>query len=70
MSANLIKAVEDLPAVLRMKDVQDFLGLSKPKTYELAHTKGFPVVRIGRVLRVPKDFFLHWLEQQSRDQNV
>ncbi len=43
-----IKAVKELPEVLTMAQVQQFLGLSKPKAYELAHTEGFPVVRFGR----------------------
>ena len=53
-----------LPPVLTMRDVQDYLGISRPKTYELAHTRGFPVVRIGRAMRVPRDAFLRWLNQQ------
>ena len=68
MSATLLKDVQDLPAVLRIKDVQDFLGLSRPKTYELAHTKGFPVVKFGRALRVPKIAFLRWLEDKAGGQ--
>ena len=39
-------------------------GISKPKTYELAHTRGFPVVKFGKALRVPRDAFLHWLANQ------
>ena len=65
MSAVAVKDVQSLPAVLTMKDVQDMLGLSRPKTYELAHTQGFPVVRFGRAIRVPRDKFLTWLDQQA-----
>jgi excisionase family DNA binding protein len=68
MSTTTLKDAENLPAVLRMRDVQDFLGLSRPKTYELAHTQGFPVVRFGRVFRVPKSAFLRWLDNQAGGQ--
>jgi excisionase family DNA binding protein len=68
MPAVILKDIEDLPAILRMKDVQNFLGLSRPKTYELAHTKGFPVVKFGRAIRVPKSAFLRWLDSQARRQ--
>ena len=56
---------EELPLVLTMKHVQEITGLSKPKVYELAHTRGFPVVRFGRALRVPREAFLRWLDQQT-----
>jgi excisionase family DNA binding protein len=48
--------------VLKASDIQQLLDLSRGKTYELLHQKGFPVMRIGRCLRVPRDAFLRWLE--------
>ena len=65
MPADTMTDVQMLPPVLRMRDVQDYLGISRPKTYELAHTRGFPVVRFGRVIRVPREAFLRWLDQQA-----
>jgi excisionase family DNA binding protein len=56
---------EELPLVLTMRHIQEITGLSKPKTYELAHTRGFPVVRFGRALRVPREAFLRWLNEQA-----
>jgi len=56
---------EELPLVLTMKHLQAITGLSKPKVYELAHTHGFPVVRFGRAIRVPREAFLRWLEAQA-----
>jgi excisionase family DNA binding protein len=53
---------QELPLVLRASDIQRLLGLSRVKTYELLHQKGFPVVRIGRCLRVPRDSFFRRLE--------
>ena len=38
MSLAIVKDVEELPVVLTMQQVQNFLGLSKPKTYELSET--------------------------------
>jgi excisionase family DNA binding protein len=48
-----------------MRDVQDYLGISRPKTYELAHTQGFPMVRFGRAIRIRREAFLRWLDQQA-----
>ena len=50
--------------MLTMKDLQDVLGICRAKTYELAHTEGFPVVKFGRTFRVPKAAFVRWLEAQ------
>jgi excisionase family DNA binding protein len=54
-----------MPLLLTMKHVQDVTGLSKAKAYELAHSRGFPLVRFGRSMRVPREAFLRWLDQQA-----
>ena len=68
MTKVIINDFADLPAVLTMKNVQNALGISRPKAYELAHTAGFPIVKFGRALRVPKAAFLRWLEAQLGEQ--
>ena len=55
---------DHLPAMLRMKDLQDTLGICRAKAYELAHAEGFPVIKIGRNFLVPKSSFLCWIEGQ------
>ena len=69
MSVATIKDVQDLPAILTMAQVQALLGLSRPKTYQLAHRQGFPVIRFGRALRVTKTALLRWLEQEAEKEN-
>lgn len=68
MSTANVSDIQGLPAVLTMKHIQDVLGLSRPKIYELTHTQGFPVVRFGRAIRVPRDRFLKWLNEQASGQ--
>jgi excisionase family DNA binding protein len=53
------------PPGLDYEAVQEVTGLAKELVYRLPHTKGFPVVRFGRVFRVPRDAFLKWLEEQA-----
>jgi excisionase family DNA binding protein len=57
MPTDTITDVPTLPPVLTMRDVQEYLGISRPKTYELAHTRGFPLVRFGRAMRIPREAF-------------
>ena len=63
MQASMTAA--ELPLVLTVSDVQRMLGISRGTAYELAHRQDFPIVRIGRVIRVPRDAFLKWLEAQA-----
>lgn len=65
MPPALAVQLEELPLVLTMKHIQEITGLSKPKVYELAHTHGFPVIRFGRAMRVPREAFLRWLDEQA-----
>jgi excisionase family DNA binding protein len=60
--APAIKA-DELPVVLTIKQLREVLQISRPKAYELAHQAGFPSVRFGRTIRIPRDALLRWLEK-------
>jgi excisionase family DNA binding protein len=59
---------QELPLVMRVEDVQRALDISRLKAYELVHQRGFPTVRIGRAIRVPRGAFLCWLAEQTASQ--
>ena len=40
-------------------------GVSRPTLYRWTHIEGFPVVRVGRITRIPVGVFERWLEQQA-----
>ena len=65
MAKPIVQNLDELPLVLTMTQIQQALNLSRQKAYELPHVKGFPVVRFGRAIRVPRDAFLKWLESQA-----
>ena len=44
--------------------VSKLLGISPSSSYELMHEKGFPVLRVGNRLVVPKEKFRQWVEEQ------
>jgi excisionase family DNA binding protein len=64
-----VHSVEELPLVLNAEDISRVLGLSRVKTYELLHQEGFPMVRIGRVIRIPREGFLAWLRHGGDGQH-
>jgi excisionase family DNA binding protein len=55
------------PAVYSVPEVAALLEINLPKAYELARQPGFPAIRIGRRIVVPKEAFHRWLEQVALD---
>ena len=56
------KSVDELPGILNINDISVFLQISKAYAYQLVNKKGFPTLRIGTRIVVPKDLFLEWLK--------
>ncbi|MDD4495462.1 MAG: helix-turn-helix domain-containing protein [Eubacteriales bacterium] len=65
MKESVFKSYEELPLFLNAEVVGKTLGVSISSAYELMHEKGFPSVRIGNRLIVPKDKFAQWVDKQS-----
>jgi len=59
---NKINSFEQLDVTLRAEDVAQVLNISRAGAYQLMHAEGFPTIRIGKRLIVPKDKFLQWME--------
>ena len=56
---------EELPMMLTLSQVSRVLGVSRSMAYQLAHSRtGFPVLRIGARMLVPKDKLLAWIDRQ------
>jgi excisionase family DNA binding protein len=55
----------DLPLMLSVPEVGEVLGISRAGSYELVRSKGFPKVKIGNRIVIPKDKFIQWIEDQT-----
>lgn len=62
MKKVVVKSYEELPLFLSAQMVADVLGVSISSAYELMHEDGFPSLRIGNRLVIPKDHFRQWVE--------
>lgn len=51
---------EDLPEVLEVQHIQKFLNIGRVQAYELANSGQFHVVRVGRMIKIPREAFLTW----------
>lgn len=65
MLQSKFKSYEELPLFLNAGTVAHVLGISQVGAYELLHQEGFPVLKIGSRLVVPKAKFLSWIESQT-----
>lgn len=55
---------EELPLFLNADLISKVLGIAPSSAYELMHEKGFPSLRIGSRIVVPKEKFQQWVEEQ------
>ena len=55
MKESIYKRYEELPLFLNAATVTKVLGVSPSSGYELMHEPGFPVLRIGNRMVVPKE---------------
>ena len=59
------KSYDELPLMLNADTVKDVLGISISSAYELMKETGFPSLKIGSRIVVPKDKFIEWVEQNA-----
>ena len=65
LKTSSIKNFDELPLFLNAQLVSRTLGISPSSAYELLHEDGFPSLRIGSRLVVPKEQFRLWVERQT-----
>lgn len=63
MKESSYKSYDALPLFLNAETTAKLLGISISGMYELMHEKGFPVLKIGTRLVVPREKFREWVEQ-------
>ena len=55
-------SLEQLPLALSADDVAQVLGISRANAYELMHSEGFPTLKIGKRMTVPKDKLIEGIQ--------
>lgn len=65
MTESKYKTYEELPLFLNSKMIGEVLGISPASSYELLHQEGFPTLKIGNRLVVPKEKFISWVEENT-----
>ena len=65
MQESDFKSYDELPLFLNAKTVAKVLGVSQSSGYELMHEPGFPVLRVGNRMVVPKEQFIQWVTEHT-----
>ena len=53
---------DELPYTLSVEN--NGIAEDSGPAYNLAHAKGFPTLRVGKRILVPRDQFLQWMDRQ------
>ena len=59
------KNYDELPLMLNVVQVAAVLGISRAGAYELVHSEGFPALKIGSRIVVPKDRLREWIDANT-----
>ena len=65
MKKGTFKSYVDLPLMLSVPEMGAALGISRAGAYELARSEGFPALRIGTRIVIPKDKLQEWVDKQT-----
>lgn len=52
--------------ILKVKDIQDNLGISKTRAYQLIKLKSFPKIQIGHRYYIPEQAYNEWLDKNVK----
>ena len=65
MRESKYRSYDDLPLMLSAPEVAAVLGISRAGAYDLVRSAGFPHMKLGNRILVPKDKFVKWIDNNT-----
>ena len=65
MKQAVYKSYDELPLMLSVPEVASVLSISRAGAYELVRSDGFPALKIGSRIVVPKDKLIAWVDEKT-----
>ena len=62
------ESFDDLPLTLTVMEVAEALRISRAGAYDLVRTEGFPALKIGSRIVIPKEKFIEWMDENTGKQ--
>lgn len=56
----------ELPELMTVKQLRDYLHCAEKTAYQLARRRDFPSFRIGNTFYIDKAKFVEWIEKESK----
>lgn len=56
----------NMEILLTVKQLQEYLQISRTKAYQLIGTTGFPKIQIGKEYRIPQNRLEQWLRAHEK----
>jgi len=67
LKKSIYKSYDELPLLLNVKQLADLLGVSDSSVYELIQEEGFPSLRIGKRIVIPKEELREWITARTKE---
>ena len=67
MKKSIYKSYDELPLLLNVKQLADLLGVSDSSVYELIQEDGFPSLRVGKRIVIPKEELREWISTRTKE---
>ena len=67
MKKSIYTSYDELPLLLNAKQLADLLGVSDSSVYELIQGDGFPSLRIGKRIVIPKEELREWITARTKE---
>ena len=65
MKQTVYKSYNELPLMLSVPELASVLGISRAGAYNLVRSDGFPALKIGSRIVVPKEKFIEWVDEKT-----
>jgi excisionase family DNA binding protein len=62
---NTYTTFQDLPVILCADEVAKALRISRANAYNLMRSEGFPTLKIGKRMSVPREKLIEWIEANT-----
>lgn len=66
MKKSVFTNYDELPLMLNTTELSDLLGVSHSSVYELIQEPGFPSLRIGKRIVIPKEELRQWISDNTK----
>ena len=66
MRKSVFTNYDELPLLLNTTELADLLGVSHSSVYELIQEPGFPSLRIGKRIVIPKEELRQWISDNTK----